>query len=266
MFQTLTTLFAQNSQRRQLTHNARLLDTQARATRIRGESQAARIEQAATQNQEIAGYNLRQSRANQRAAIGTVRTMRGGSGFTQAGTNNAAEQELMTSTDMSIANQAFSASIAMGNAWQAATDTRRQAAIDSDILTAKANAYRAAAKGTQRAMWATGISGVIGAAVGAYQASSANRELANSLHADEQAGLIDHATAKAAYDIGYQNPTMQGLQAADSFSHAANAFNPYTAALTGEFNNRRNNWGGFLSVLTGHTPYNITGANNLLYD
>lgn len=266
MLQTIATLFAQNSQRRRLSHQARLLETQARATRIRGNSQAARIEQAAAQNQELAGFNLRQSRANQRAAQGAIRTARGASGFTQDGTGNAAEQEFMTSTDMQIANQAFSASIAMGNAWQAASDTRRQAAIDSDILTAKANSYRAAAKGTQRAMWATGISGAIGAAVGAYQASSANSELANNLHADEQAGIITHEQAKLAYEDGYQNPALQGLQAADSFSYAANAFNPYTAALTGEFNNRRNNWGGFLSVLTGHTPYNITGANNLLYD
>lgn len=266
MLQTIATLFAQNSQRRQLTHQARLLETQARASRIRGNSQAARIEQAAEQNQELAGFNLRQSRANQRAAQGAIRTARGASGFTQDGTGNAAEQEFMTSTDMQIANQAFSASIAMGNAWQAASDTRRQAAIDSDILAAKANSYRAAAKGTQRAMWATGISGAIGAAVGAHQASSANAELAQNLNADEQAGLITHDEARAAYEAGYQRPALQGLQAADSFSYAANAFNPYTAALTGEFNNRRNNWGGFLSVLTGHTPYNITGANNLLYD
>lgn len=266
MFRTLTTLFSQNSQRSSLSHQARLLETQAKATRIRGEAQAGRIERAAERNQEIANYNLRAQRENQREGQGTIRTNRGASGFTSEGTGDTAEQAYMSATDRAIANQAFAASVVMSNAWQTASDTRRAAAMESDILTAKANSYRTAAKGTQRAMWATGIAGAIGAVAGAYQANKANNALQSDLTQSVQEGTITQAEADAAYQANRASVGLSALQGMDDVAIPINSFNPYTASLTGSFNNRRNNWGGLISMVQGRTPYNITGSNNLLYD
>lgn len=268
MLGTLTTLFAQRNQARSYRHSARMLETEARATRIKGGAQADRIEQTAARNQELASANLRRARDNQREAIGNARLAQGASGFTSEGTGNQNELDTLTATDRQIGNAAFNASVIMANAWQSASDTRTQARVNAEILESKAAQYRTAANGTQKAMWMTGLAGVAGAAVGVYNAASANQEAYDSVFGEnglqQQMGW-DDPTAHAYLGSQLQSGFTAGLQGADVFSNLANSFNPYTAALTGEFNNRRNNWGSFRSIVSGTTPYNITGASNLLF-
>lgn len=257
----------------------------ARGTRNRANSQAYNIEEAARKNQLIEAENLAAARTNQRAKVGSVRAARAHSGFTNEGSGQQAERNAQQELDKYILNMAQSASIAMANAWQQASDTRRQGEIDARIQEAEADQYQAQAKNIRRAANISLVSGILGTAAGAYigakQANSFNKDLSKSLMKEDaaltnafdrgeisweqmQAGL---AKNEAYYQQHKANPFesafLTGSSLGGSAYHTTASFSPFIASYSADNNARKNNWGGMLSVLTGNVPYRVPAAGTI---
>lgn len=217
----------------------RTLRNNAKGIRNRAASQSAAIKKAAQDNQLIAAQNLMTAQGNKRHAEAEARTAMGYSGFdTGEGTGSQSLLNLQQQLDAEIANMELAASISMNNAWQTATDAQRQGEIEARTIEAQAEQYALAAKAARTAGTIGLIGGAINGLVGGYQAYKQNNE--------------DFGTA-----------LMAGSQAAYSGFHFVNSFNPYTAALSADANNRKNNWGGLLSVLSGNVPYKIPAAGEI---
>ena len=266
---------------------AATLRANAKGTRNRANAQAAAIEHTAAQNQHLAAQNLTKAQANKRAALATQKTARVWTGFdTQAGTATQAQQNQQDILDAEIANMELAASISMSNAWQSAIDTRRQGHIEATAQEAQADQYAMAGKTTARAATLGLISGIANAAIGAYSGyQSATTHNAAQL---KELGIQDAAAAKALekgvinqqqYELALANNALAygkntvsvagsmytaASQAGYSGFHFLNtAFNPYTGALSQDANNRKNNWGGALSVLLGNVPYKIPASGTI---
>jgi hypothetical protein len=220
----------------------RTLRNNAKGTRNRAKAQSSAIKKAAQDNQLIAAENLMTAQSNKRHAEAEARTAMGYSGFdTGEGTGSQALLNLQQQLDAEIANMEKAASISMLNAWQSSIDTERQGEIEARAQEAQAEQYSLAAKSARTAGTIGLIGGAINGLVGGYQAYKQNGD-------DFGAAL------------------MAGSQAAYSGFHFVNSFNPYTAAISADANNRKNNWGGLLSVLSGNVPYKVPAAGQIFSD
>lgn len=267
----ISSLNQMRSQAKAYKHQGKLLSIQASAARKQANAQAALIEFAGQQNQEIANANLRTARQNQRADIGTARTIQAASGFTTQDSGSDRARHTQAILDAEIENMALSASISSLNAWQQARDTIKRGEIQGMQLDAQADQMYRAAKATRESMLWTGISGAIGMAGGAVMGAmggyTAGAEAVNA-HTDSflAGGMTteqfqQNMPSMFNYTMsGALNGAYNGL---NTFSGAANAFNPYTATMTPSANNRKNNWGSNLSILLGRTPYTTPQAGNL---
>lgn len=265
---------------------ARLLRTEARATRNAANSQAHAIEQAARQNQLLAAHNLLTAQHNKHQALSTVETQLGYSGFdTGQDTANQSYENAQQQLDAELANLELAASLNMANAWQQALDTRRQGETQARSLEAQADLQSMASKYTRRANNISLAVGSANAALGAYkgysQASAHNalqkeqfdKIAAAADQAYQQGEITQLQHLNALHRAGAQyaqnaiNPIAAtyntASQAAYSGFHFSNSFNPFTAALSADANNRKNNWGGFLSIINGNVPYKIPAAGTI---
>lgn len=266
---------------------AATLRANAQGTRNRANAQAAAIEHAAAQNQHLAAQNLTKAQANKRAALATQKTARVWTGFdTQAGTATQAHQNQQDILDAEIANMELAASISMSNAWQSAIDTRRQGHIEATAQEAQADQYAMAGKTTARAATLGLISGIANAAIGAYSGyQSATTHNAEQYKARQKAdaaaekafqnGTLTFEEYEANLNTNLQAYNKNKVSVAGSMYTAASqagysgfhflntAFNPYTGALSQDANNRKNNWGGALSVLLGNVPYKIPASGTI---
>lgn len=285
MFSFLSSYNQARQQSKLLKAQASIMRANARGTRNRANSQAYNIEEAARKNQLIEAENLAAARTNQRAKVGSVRAARAHSGFTNEGSGQQAERNAQQELDKYILNMAQSASIAMANAWQQASDTRRQGEIDARIQEAEADQYQAQAKNIRRAANISLVSGILGTAAGAYfgaeKANSFNKDLSRSLMKEDaaltnafdrgeisweqmQAGL---AKNEAYYQQHKANPFesafLTGSILGGSAYHTTASFSPFIASYSADNNARKNNWGGMLSVLTGNVPYRVPAAGTI---
>lgn len=263
----ISSLNQMRTQAKSYKHQGKLHSLNARAARTHANAQAALIEFAGQQQQEIANRNLRTARENQRSAIGTARSIDAASGFTSQGTGNTHARQAQLALDAEIENMALSASIASHNAWQTARDTIKQGKVTALQHQAQAEQYYLAAKATRESMLYTGIAGAIGAAGSALgSAYSTTMSYNNALATAHQNGSISTSDY---LNMLHSGPTFTlddisaantGLNTAAGF---ANSSNPYTATMTPSANNRKNNWGSNLSILLGRTPYTTPQAGNI---
>lgn len=266
---------------------AATLRANAKGTRNRANAQANAIEHAAAQNQALAAQNLTTAQANKHSELATQKTARVWTGFdTQSGTATQARANLQHNLDAQIANMELAASISLSNAWQSAIDTRRQGNIEATAIQAQANQYAMAGKTTAKAATLGLISAIPNAALGAY----AGYKAATTHNANQLKELnIQDAAAKKALDAGTITQPQYELALANNALHYGNnsisvgaamytaasqtaysgfhflntAYNPYTGALSQDANNRKNNWGGALSVLLGNVPYKIPASGTI---
>lgn len=257
----------------------------ARTARNRADAQASAIEHTAARNQYLAAGNLATSRFNQRQAEGALRTARDQAMFEDAGTGDSTQRDLQRALDAEIENLALSASIATVNAWQQATDTRRQGAITAASHEAQAQQLSMAATETRRSANFALIGGLAGGALSAYQAYNSASDYNTSLKKDLDSANATYEQAlkkgkitqqqydsyikqnRAAYEQRILSPTRNSIlgfsQGSGMFYHGFNSFNPYTAALSADANNRKNNWGSYVSVLAGNVPYKVPAAGTV---
>ena len=263
---------------------AATLRANAQGTRNRSRAQAAAIERA-QDNQLIAAHNLMEAANAKSHGESAARNQAGAAGFMSTGTNNQILQRAQQELDAQIAAMEQAASINMLNAWQSAVDTRRQGDIEAATLEAQADQQAMAAKSARTSANLGLISGIINAAASAYagyQAGSQHNEnrigyrlqQAQPALAQARAGEIsqEHFNAaldkRATYSSQYKvNPWQYAMNAANSGAysgfHFVNSFNPYIGALSTDANNRKNNWGGPLSVLSGNVPYKVPAAGSI---
>lgn len=286
MFSLLSSYNAARMQSKQYKAQAAVLRANAKGTRNRANSQATAIERAAQQNQLLAADNLMTARANQRLAQGSAKAASGYSGFdTGEGTGGQSMANLQAQLDAEIANMEQSASIAMLNSWQQAHDTRRQGEVDAYAQEAQADQYQMAAKSVRKSANLGLITGIANAALASYMGGksagthnanmkslldTANTSALNAYNAGEitsdqyTAALFNNGVA---YERNAVNPWTAafsaGSNAGYSGFHLVNSFNPYTGALSADANNRKNNWGGLLSVMSGNVPYKIPAAGTI---
>jgi hypothetical protein len=180
-----------------------------------------------------------------------------------------------------IADRAMSASIAMSNAWQSATDVMQEGKIQTAATNAQADQYDEQAKGIRKAANYSLFAGILGSALGAYK-GYVNASEFNQKHADKVREAYDNIRAAydegsitydemleqlETHDDGFINPFANSALSASRFGgltyHGSAAFSPFIASYSSEVNNRKNNWGGFLSVLTGNVPYKVPAAGTI---
>lgn len=243
---------------------AATLQANAKGTRNRARSQAAAIQHAAQQNQRLAAEQLMDAQAQQALAESKVRTQQAYSGFdNDKGTGGQNLTNLQQQFDAQIANMELQASIAMFNSWQQAIDTQRQGELDALTQESTASQYAAAAKSARTSatlgLIAGGINAYKGYQQGEQSALTHNENMQNLFNK----GLITDKQLKA-YSV---DPEQYGYNAAAAAGyqgfHFVNSFNPYVGALSADANNRKNNWGGFLSVLSGNVPYKIPASGTI---
>jgi hypothetical protein len=257
----------------------------ARTARNRANAQASAVEHTAKRNQELAARNLMTSRANQREAEGSLRVTRDQVLIDSSGTGESSLRNQQLALDAEIDNLALSASIATVNAWQKATDIRRQGEITAASHDAQAQQLAMAAKETRRSANFALIGGIAGGALSAYQAYNSAADYNTSLKKDLDAAnesykiaLDEGKISQKDYDAyikqnqdAYEsrlistsrNATLGFAQGSSMFYHGFNSFNPYTAALSADANNRKNNWGSYVSVLAGNVPYKVPAAGTV---
>lgn len=254
-----------------------LLRKTAKSAKQQAESQATAITDAAKKNQRVEAENLMRYRENQRIEIGKVRAASSGSGFTDEGTGDQAETNTREMLDRYIADRAYSASVAMTNAWQAASLTRHKGNVEAMGQNIEADLYDMQAKGVRKAANASMFAGILGSAWGAYQGYTnaeafnssidvADRQLTNAF----DKGLISYDEMQQGINQNQQlrqSPTMSAFMGASQVGgigyHTTAAFSPFIASYSSEVNNRKNNWGGLLSVLTGNVPYKVPAAGTI---
>lgn len=257
----------------------------ARAARNQAAAQAAAIEDTAKRNQYLAANNLMTARTNQREAEGSLRVARDQIMLESSGTGESSLRNQQLALDAEIDNLALSASIDTVNAWQKATDTRRQGEITAATHEAQAQQLSMAAKETRRAANFSLIGGIAGGAISAYQAYGSAKNFNESLQKDLATANESYKIAlnkgkitqqqydsyikqnQDAYEARVLNPTRNSIlgfsQGSTAFYHGFNSFNPYTAALSADANNRKNNWGSYISVLAGNVPYKVPAAGTV---
>lgn len=264
MFSLLSSYNQARLQSKQYKAQAQVMRANAKGTRNRANSQAAAIERAAQQNQLLAAENLMAARSNQRMAEGAVKTASGYSGFdTGEGTGGQAMANLQAQLDAEIANMELSASISMLNSWQQAHDTRRQGEIEAYAQEAQADQYQMAAQSARHSANAGLAAGLISTAIGAvagYGTGTAHNTKMQNLF---DAGLINQQQLQANSVNPWATAFSQGSSFGYSGFHLINSFNPYTGALSADANNRKNNWGGLLSVMSGNVPYKVPAAGTI---
>ena len=257
----------------------------ARSSRNQANAQAAAIEHTAKRNQELASRNLATARHNQRQAEGSLRTARDQVMLESSGTGENTLRNQQLALDAEIDNLALSASIATVNAWQQATDVRRQGEITAMSHEAQAQQLAMAAKETRRAATFSLLGGIAGGALSGYLAHGSATDFNNSLKADLDKSNASYEKAlnegrinqeqydsyikqnQDAYEARLLDPTRSSIlgfsQGSSMFYHGFNSFNPYTAALSADANNRKNNWGSYISVLSGNVPYKVPAAGTV---
>lgn len=282
MFSTIQSLFSMRSQAKEYTASARILDANALATRKHANAQATAIEQTARANMAIAGENMMTARSNQRATLAAAENNRAASGFS-GGTSDQPLHSIEKTLDKQLANLALSASIASLNAWQSAKDTRHQGEIQALAIESQADQYRRAAKSIRNQMWINSISSVANAAASAYSgytaATARNTALTDgfmsqsaSLRTQLQNGTITQdqfnqqsaslwQQTQAATVNPWESAFLSGSQGFSAGFDIANSYSPYTAAISGNPNTRKNNYGGAWSVLMGNIPYRVPSAD-----
>jgi hypothetical protein len=285
MFSFLSSYNEARWKAKHLKAQGQLLRKAAKSTKAQAENRAVSLTDVAAKNQRLEAENLMRYRENQRAKVGEVKAARAGSGFTDEGTGDQAEVNTREMLDRYIADRAFSASVAMSNAWQAATDARHQGTVTAMGQNAEADQYQMQAKGIRSAANWSLAAGILGSALGAYQGYMKAGEYNASL---EKTARTNDLILTNAYDRGEisfeqmqdgirQNAAMQeqmmqnpwehafmgSSQAGNYAYHGTAAFSPFIASFSSEVNNRKNNWGGLLSVLTGNVPYKVPAAGTI---
>ena len=234
-----------------------LLRKTAKSTKQNAETRATALTDAAKKNQRVEAENLMRYRENQRMEIGKVRAATSGNGFTDEGTGDQAEINTREMLDRYIADRAYSASVAMTNAWQAASSTRHQGKVEAMGQNIEADLYDMQAKGVRKAANYSMFAGILGSALGAYQGYTNAQDFNQKLM----------ETNPEAYDLYKLNPyasaTMNASLVGGMGYHTTAAFSPFIASYSSEVNNRKNNWGGLLSVLTGNVPYKVPAAGTI---
>lgn len=242
---------------------AAVLRANAKGTRNRASAQAAAIQKTAQDNQLLAAQNLMTAQANKRQQLGKVILSQSYSHFdNDKGSGGQNLADLQRELDAQIANMELSASINMLNAWQSSIDTQRQGEIAAYTQESQASQLQAASKATRHSANLSLISGLTNAAVSGYQGYQSGLT-----HNQNLQSLLDQGTInQAAYDAYKVNPNATAFSAASAGGyqgfHFVNSLNFYTAALSADAN-RKNNWGGFLSVLEGKVPYKIPAAGTI---
>lgn len=221
------------SQSRSLKTKARLSSIAAQAEITRSNAQAAAIRAANKVNMDIAAANLRAASKTKTATVSTTRAARATSGFTSEGTGSTAERNAAAALDREIANMAFSASNENFNSWQQAQDIVQQGKISAMLHNMQSEQYTLAAKATQRSLMFNTAS-----TLGLTAASTAY----NSFFAAQKNGFFGSGISHAS--------------AMNTISDFANAWNPYTAALSPVASNGSNNWAGNTAILLGRIPKN----------
>lgn len=282
MFSFLSSYSNARNEAKLLKSQAKLMRGKAKAITAHAYSQSAVIQDTAKKNQLIEAENLMRHRENQRAAIGKVRAERAGSGFTSEGTGGQAETNTREMLNRFIADRAMSASIAMSNAWQSATDVMQEGKVQTAAANAQADQYDMQAKGIRKAANYSLFAGILGSALGAFQGyanaqsynhsltASADAALTNAYDRGEitfeemQQGLQGNALFYAENKVDpWKQSILSASHAGGSLYHGTAAFSPFIASYSSEVNNRKNNWGGFLSVLTGNVPYKVPAAGTI---
>ncbi len=286
MFSFLSSYNQARLQSKQYKAQEKVLRNNAKGVRNRAASQAQSIRQTAQDNQLIATENLMTAQSNKRHKEAQARTAMGYSGFdTGEGTGGQALANLQQQLDAEIANMEQAASINLLNAWQSSIDTQRQGEIEARSLDAQADQYKLAAKSIRKTANLGLIAGAINSLAGAfsgYKSGITHNENMQLVLAQKDAAAkkqFDAGTInRDQYDlmlaenaINYHNnavnPWANAFDAASSAGysgfHFVNSFNPYTGALSADANNRKNNWGGVSSILSGNVPYKIPAAGTI---
>lgn len=277
MFSFLSSYNEARWKSKHLKAQGQLLRKSAKSTKAQAENRAVSLTDAAAKNQRMEAENLMRYRENQRAKVGEVKAARAGSGFTDEGTGDQAEVNTREMLDRYIADRAFSASVAMSNAWQAATDARHQGTVTAMGQNAEADQYQMQAKGIRSAANWSLAAGILGSAYGAYQGymkagefnsslDKANAKFEDAFHEGKISYAQMQEGIKANNELR-QNPWehafMNAGQVGNYAYHGTAAFSPFIASFSAEVNNRKNNWGGLLSVLTGNVPYKVPAAGTI---
>lgn len=277
MFSFLSSYNEARWKSKHLKAQGQLLRKVSKSTKAQAENRAVSLTDAAAKNQRLEAENLMRYRENQRAKVGEVKAARSGSGFTDEGTGDQAEVNTREMLDRYITDRAFSASVAMSNAWQAATDARHQGTVTAMGQNIEADQYQMQAKGIRSAANWSLAAGILGSAYGAYQGYMNADAFNDSLRASDaaytnawdrgeisfaqmQEGLAHNATLQ---QNPWEHAFMGGSQAGNYAYHGTAAFSPFIASFSSEVNNRKNNWGGLLSVLTGNVPYKVPAAGTI---
>lgn len=229
MLRALANLGSFRNAARTYANRAAISRLNAAATRRAAGAQAETIRDTAKRNQELAGKNIRTARENQADELATIRNAQGTSGLLSTGTGNTRAIAAQQALDAQIANMAQSASISMSNAWEQANATERQGNMSALAIESEAAAYSAAARSIR---------------------SGANVSLLGGL----VAGAYSLSAQPAGTDI--KTTLLRGYNAFGAGAGIAADFNSYTAAMNGDANNRKMNWGWLTSINNGNIPYN----------
>lgn len=285
MFSFLSSFNQARAQSKLLKAQAGIMRSNAQGVRNRANAQAAAIEHAARQNQLIEAENLAAARTNQRAATGTARAARSGSGFSSEDSGSQSAENIQEALDKHIANMALSASISMSNSWHQAIDTRRQGEVEAYAMDVQADQYQAQAKSIRKAANISLVTGILGSAAGAYMGYTKAGEYNQAINdawvkSDVQlaeaydAGLITESQYNTGLERNIEmfetlqvNPFESAFTQASNMGgmayHSMSSFSPYIASFSADANARKNNWGGMLSVISGNVPYKVPSAGTI---
>ena len=243
MLTLLGNLFQSNTQRKQYANSAAIAAINARGARAAAETRASGIEQAAAFNHYLANSNIRTAQDNAHRTLGSIRASQGASGLTTEGSGNQRYLSAQEVLDKQINDMALSASIAMGNAMQQTVEVRRTGEAQAIQYELQAAQYSAAAANVKKNMLMQGIMGVAGAAFGGI-----------TNYMQQQKEQERNGTPISRSDIFAA--ASQGMDYGANFGTLTS---PFTAALAGDANTRKNNWRGIFAIANGNTPYHTTG-------
>lgn len=264
MFSLLSSYNQARLQSKQYKAQAATLRAAAKGTRNRAKAQSASIQHAAQQNQRLAAEQLMDAQAQKAQAESKARVQQSYSGFdNDKGTGGQTLTNLQQQFDAEIANMELQASIAMFNSWQQAIDTERQGELEAYAQETQANQYATAAKSARISATLGLIAGGINAYKGYQQGEQAAIEHNDNMLKLYNKGLITDKQLKS-YSVDQEQYAFNSASSAGYQGfHFVNSFNPYVGALSADANNRKNNWGGYLSVLSGNVPYKIPAAGSI---
>lgn len=181
MSSAVSGLFAANSQRKIYGAQSRIATAQAELSRVTGSAQktkayadATATEEASKRNNAIAAQQLLQAREKQNEAAGAAETAAASSGFdVGSGSGKNPRAQAVHEFDQMINNMSQSNSISTINAFQRATDLRREgesavrmAEIEAIGYEGQAAAYKQMERATNRGMVAGAIGSLVGGVAG----------------------------------------------------------------------------------------------------